>query len=261
MANIDRTPAGNFVWLELATTDQEAAKRFYGELFGWAAQDFPMGENAVYTMFSLNGRLTGATFTLSEPERAAGLPPHWQLYIAVDNADVTAQRAKELGASAVHAPFDVMSFGRMAVFQDPTGAFFSVWQARDHKGIGVWGENGALCWADLMTQDRDRATAFYGSLFGWEFTTGKGKDAGGYLHILNGQHGVGGMPPSGSVPPGVRPHWMAYVQCADCEGFTRKAADLGGRVLMPATRIEGQLTYSVIADPEGAVIALFTPGH
>lgn len=220
-----------------------------------------MGENAVYTMLSLNGRLTGATFTLSEPERAAGLGPHWQLYIAVDNADATAQRARELGASVVHAPFDVMTFGRMAVFQDPTGTFFSVWQARDHKGIGIWGENGALCWADLMTQNRERAMAFYKSLFGWEFTAGKDKDSGGYQHILNGEHGIGGMPPSGTVPASVPPHWLAYIQCADCEGSTRKATELGGRVLMPPMTIEGQLTFSVISDPQGAAIALFTPGH
>lgn len=161
MVNIEQTPAGKFVWLELATTDQTAAKRFYGSLFGWAAQDFPMGPNAVYTMLSLNGRLTGATFTLSEPERAAGVRPHWQLYVAVDNADAASRQAEELGASVVHAPFDVMTFGRMAVFQDPTGALFSVWQARDHRGIGIWGENGALCWADLVTGDRERAMAFY----------------------------------------------------------------------------------------------------
>ena len=260
MANIDQTPAGNFVWLELATSDQDAAKRFYGELFGWTAQDFPMGENAVYTMLSLNGRLTGATFTLSEPERAAGLAPHWQLYIAVDDADATAQRAKELGAAVVHAPFDVMTFGRMGVFQDPTGAFFSVWQARDHKGIGVYGENGALCWADLMTVDRDRAAAFYGSLFGWGFSVGKDKDPGGYLHIRNGEQHIGGIPPSGIMPPGVPPHWLAYIQCADCEAYTKKATELGGRVLMPPMTIEGQLRFSVVTDPQGAVFALFTHG-
>lgn len=246
--------------MELATSDQDAAKRFYGELFGWTAQEFPMGPDAVYTMFSLGGRLTGAMFTLGEPEQALGIPPHWQLYIGMDNADATARRAEELGATVVQAPFDVMSFGRMAVFQDPTGAYFSVWQARDHKGIGVYGENGALCWADLMTRDRERATDFYRGLFGWEFSVGKDKDPGGYLHIRNGEQFIGGMPPSETMPPGVPPHWMAYIQCADCESSTAKATELGGRVLMPPTIIEGQLRFSLVGDPQGAVFALFTHG-
>jgi predicted enzyme related to lactoylglutathione lyase len=261
MTKINGQAAGNFVWLELATPDQDAAKRFYGEIFGWTAQDFPMGPESAYTMFSLGGSLTGAAYTLSEPERAAGLRPHWQLYIAVEDADATAERAKGLGASVVHAPFDVMNFGRMAVFQDPTGAFFSVWQARDHKGIGVYGENGALCWADLMTRDRAKATEFYHGLFGWEFTAGKGKDAGGYLHIMNGDHGIGGLPDPQSLPQGVPPHWMAYIQSPDCKAQTAQAEQLGGRVLMPAMTIEGQLTFSVVTDPQGAVFALFTPGH
>lgn len=261
MPKINGQPAGNFVWLELATNDQQSAKQFYGELFGWTPQDFPMGPESSYTMFTLGESLTGAAFTLSEPERAAGVPPHWQLYIAVNDADAAAQRAKELGATVVDAPFDVMTFGRMAVFQDPTGAFFSVWQARDHKGVGVYGENGALCWADLQTRDREKAMAFYGGLFGWEFTEGKDKDPGGYLHIRNGEQYIGGLPAPRTLPPGVPPHWLAYIQSADCGAQTARAGELGGRVLVPPMTIEGQLTFSVVSDPQGAVFALFSPAH
>jgi uncharacterized protein len=259
MPIVDKHPAGNFAWMELATTDQAAAKHFYSTLFGWTAQDFPMGPDSAYTMFSLNGRQTGAAFTVSAAER--GIPPHWQLYIAVEDADAATARAAELGAQVVHAAFDVMTFGRMAVLQDPTGAFFSVWQARDHKGMGVWGENGAMCWADLQTRDRDRAVQFYGALFGWQFDPGKGKDAGGYLHIMNGSQGIGGMPEPRSLPPGVPPHWLAYILSPDCDAQTAQAQALGGRVLMPTMTIENQLRFSIVADPQGAVFALFTAGH
>jgi uncharacterized protein len=261
MPVIDKHPAGNFAWMELATTDQPAAKHFYTTLFGWTAQDFPMGENSVYTMFSLNGQQTGAAFTLSAAEAGTGIAPHWQLYIAVDDADDATTRASELGAKVVHPAFDVMTFGRMAVFQDPTGAFFSVWQARDHKGMGVWGENGAMCWADLQTRDRDRAVAFYGSLFGWDFDAGKGKDPGGYLHIKNGAQGIGGLPEPRTLPPGVPAHWLAYILSPDCEAQTAQAQSLGARVIVPVMTIENQLKFSVLADPQGAVFALFTPAH
>jgi uncharacterized protein len=261
MPVVDKHPAGNFSWMELATTDQTAAKHFYSALFGWAPQDFPYGPDAFYTMFSLNSRQAGAAFTLSSAERDAGIAPHWQLYIAVDDADAATARAAELGARVVHPALDVMTFGRMAVFQDPTGAFFSIWQARDHKGMGVWAENGALCWADLRTRDRERAVAFYSALFGWEFDPGKGKDSGGYLHIKNGSQGIGGLPDSNSMPPGVPPHWLPYILSPDCEAQTTRAQQLGGQVLVPATTIEGQLRFSVLADPQGAVFALFTPAH
>jgi uncharacterized protein len=259
MPIVDKHPAGNFAWMELATSDQPAAKHFYTNLFGWSAQDFPIGGGALYTMFSLDGRQTGAAFTMSSAERETGIAPHWQLYIAVDDADAATARATELGATVVHAAFDVMTFGRMAVFQDPTGAYFSVWQARDHAGMGVCDENGAMCWADLQTRDRDRATAFYSGLFGWEFDPGKGKDPGGYFHIRNGEQFIGGAPDPRNMPPGVPAHWLAYIRSADCQAQTARAEELGARVVVPAMTIENQLRFSVLADPQGAVFALFSP--
>jgi uncharacterized protein len=261
MPIVDKHPAGDFAWLELATSDQPAARHFYTTLFGWTAQDFPIGGGEFYTMFSLDGHQTGAAFTMSAAERETGIPPHWQLYIAVDDADAAAVRAAELGAKVVHRAFDVMTFGRMAVFQDPTGAFFSVWQARDHKGMGVWGEDGALCWADLQTRDREGAMAFYSGLFGWEFDPGKGKDPNGYLHIKNGEQYIGGMPEPRTLPPGVPPHWLAYILSPDCDAQTGRAQELGARLLVPAMTVENQLRFSVLADPQGAVFALFTPGR
>jgi predicted enzyme related to lactoylglutathione lyase len=261
MPTIHQHPAGNFAWMELATTDQPAAKHFYSSLFGWDANDFPMGPDSFYTMFALNGQQTGAAFTLSAAERETGIPPHWQLYIAVDDADAAARRSEELGGKTVHAAFDVMTFGRMAVFEDPTGAYFSVWQPRDHKGMGIYGENGALCWADLQTRDRDRAIGYYGGLFGWQFMPGKDKDADGYLHIKNGEQFIGGLPEPRTMPPDVPPHWLAYIHSPDCDAQTAKAAELGARVIVPPMLIEGQFKFSVLADPQGAVFALFTPAR
>jgi uncharacterized protein len=261
MPIVDKHPAGNFAWMELATTDQAAAKHFYSTLFGWTAQDFPIGAGAFYTMFSLNGRQTGAAFTMSAAEHESGISPHWQLYIAVDDADTATARAAELGAKVVHAAFDVMTFGHMAELQDPSGAYFSVWQARDHKGMGVWGENGSLCWADLQTRDRDRAITFYSGLFGWEFDPGRGKDSGSYLHIKNGEQFIGGMPEPRAMPPGVPSHWLAYIHSPDCDAQTAQAQELGASVLLPPVTIENQLRFSVLADTQGAVFALFTPVH
>ena len=57
---------GSFCWIELATTDGPGAKKFYGEIFGWEAQDNPMGPDMVYTMLKLNGKDVGALYQKGE---------------------------------------------------------------------------------------------------------------------------------------------------------------------------------------------------
>ena len=208
MTHIDKHPAGSFCWIELATTDQKAAKDFYSSLFGWSPQDSPVGPSEFYTIFKLEGRDAAAGYTLREDQRTHGVPPNWMIYITVDNADQAAAKAKQLGATMVMPPFDVMDLGRMAVIQDPTGAHFCVWQAAKNTGIGIAGVSGSLCWADLSTPDPKRAADFYSALFGWQIMADE-KDKSGYLHIKNGEHFIGGIPPAAHRPPGVVRHRLA----------------------------------------------------
>ncbi len=150
MAVIGKHAAGSFWWVELATTDQEAAKRFYQSLLGWQAHDSPMGPDDFYTMFQREGRLVGAAYTLRPAQRDQGVPPHWTLYICVASADEAVRRVGELGGAVLAPAFDVVDFGRMAVVRDPTGAIFSLWQPKKHAGLGLAGPH-TFCWADLIT--------------------------------------------------------------------------------------------------------------
>ena len=259
MANIDKLIPGSFCWMELATTDQSAAKQFYSSLFGWSTTDFPMGPAGDYTIFTLKGRDCAAAYTLMKDQLALGVPPHWGLYIAVTSADESAKRAIELGATVLAGPFDVMDKGRMSVVRDPTGAHFCLWQEITSKGIGIAGEDNTFCWADLNTPDRDAAKKFYSALLGWKFVTGEGKDASTYWHIMNGEHGIGGMPPAEFQQPGVPPHWMIYYLVADCNASFAKATSLGASACVPPMTIEGAGQMAVLADPQGAVFALFQP--
>src|SRR5689334_6534530 len=165
MAIVDKHPPGSFCWIELATTDQSAAKAFYTSLFGWSISEFPMGPGEVYTIFKLDGRDAAAACTLRPEQRAQGVPPNWLLYISVESADDAAARAVSLGGKVLAPPFDVMDVGRMAVIQDPTGAVFAIWQPKTHTGTGIAGVPGTLCWADLSTPDAARAQQFYAGLF------------------------------------------------------------------------------------------------
>ncbi len=261
MPNFDKHPAGNFVWFELSTSDQTAAKQFYSALFGWQAEDSSMGPDMTYTMFRLKGRDVAGAYTMKPEDRQLGIPPNWLIYVAVASADAAIASALEHGGSAMSPAIDIPNVGRMAVLQDPVGAVFAVFEPGNHKGVGIYGEPNAFCWADLQTPDRERTAPFYRSMFGWELLPGKDKDANGYLHIKNGEQFIGGLPEARNVPPSVMPHWLPYIQCTDCAAQTAKAEQLGARVIVPPTTVPEQLSYSVISDPQGAVFALFAPAH
>ncbi|HEV2382037.1 MAG TPA: VOC family protein [Terriglobia bacterium] len=261
MPNIDKHAVGSFCWIELGTTDQNAAKNFYGSLFGWHASDMPMGPDSAYTFFKLEGRDAAAGYTLMPEQRAAGVPPHWLPYILVESADESAQRAADSGGKVLKEPFDVMEAGRMAVLQDPAGAVFAVWQAKadSGSGIGIGGVDGTLCWADLSVPNRESVERFYSDLFGW--VVGKEDEAPehNYWHIKNGEEFIGGIPPATSRNPNSPPHWLAYFLVSDCDGSATKARELGAAVYLPPMTMENVGRMAVVADPQGAVFALFQP--
>src|SRR5260370_27355109 len=132
-----------------------------------------------------------------------GVPPHWMIYIAVDNVDTAVAKAEQSGGKILAPAFDVMDAGRMAVVQDPTGAGFCLWKAQKNTGIGIAQVAGTLCWADLSTPDVKRASDFYSGLFRWQIITDP-KDPSGYLPIKNAEHFIGGIPPQPIASPACR---------------------------------------------------------
>jgi predicted enzyme related to lactoylglutathione lyase len=244
---------GTFCWVDLATTDQAAAKAFYGGLFGWQAEDIPVGEGLSYSMMRLDAADVAAIAPQPPQQREAGVPPTWNSYVSVASADAAAERAKEAGATVHAPPFDVMDVGRMAVIQDPQGAFFMVWEPRRHFGAALVNAPGALCWNELATSDLDASAAFYRDLFGW--TTAPFEESPQpYLTIKNGDANNGGMR---ELTPGEpSPYWLVYFATDDLDAALSKAEDLGGTKLagpidIPMARI------ALVRDPQGAVFALY----
>jgi predicted enzyme related to lactoylglutathione lyase len=115
---------GAMTWNELATRDTEGAKSFYGEVFGWDAQESQMGSIA-YTTWKLDDREIAGMMPMVGDEWPAELPPHWMVYFAVADTDAVAEQATQLGGSVAVAPTD-LPVGRFAVLSDPQGAFFAV---------------------------------------------------------------------------------------------------------------------------------------
>lgn len=258
MAEATTPRASRFCWFELGTTDQEAAKKFYGALFGWTVNDFPLGPGMSYSMFQLGGRDVGAAYTLMPHQVQQGVPPHWGTYVSVASVDETVAKAKSLGAKVLAEPMDVFDKGRLAVLQDPTGAVISLWQAKDHKGAVAHGEVGAFCWSELSTRDGAAATRFYTELFNW--TTKVTNNTGfPYTHWQTDGQDIGGMIQMNEQWGDMPPHWMNYISVANCDEAAAKAASLGGKVCVPPMDIPGTGRFAVIQDPQGAgfsIIAL-----
>ncbi len=113
---------GAFSWCELMTTDPVAAKKFYTDLFGWDTEDMQM-EGMNYTVVKAGGQEIGGIMNI--PQEQQGSPPHWGIYVTVDDVDDTAKKAQDLGAAILVPPMDIPDVGRFFLFQDPQGAVIS----------------------------------------------------------------------------------------------------------------------------------------
>jgi len=246
---------GTFCWVELGTTDGEAAKKFYTQLFDWDFTDNPVGPSGVYTILKQNGKDVGALYQMPSEMTSNGVPPHWMSYISVANADESATKAKSLGATLMKEPFDVFTMGRMAVIQDPTGAMFTLWQLGTHPGAGIVNTPNSLCWNELATGDIAKAGDFYSGVFGWE----KNVQQMGpmtYTSFMNGQRPAAGMyepgPEMGEMPP----NWMVYFAVADADATLARALELGGKSCAPPMDVPGVGRMAVMTDPQGAAFAV-----
>jgi predicted enzyme related to lactoylglutathione lyase len=267
-------------WVDTSQPDPEAAAEFYGGLFGWNLEDvMPEGSEAKYLIGRLSGKDVAAVSSIPEraPEQAV-----WNTYVWIDSADETASKVREAGGQVMTEPFDVMDSGRMAVFADPEGAVFSVWQANQHKGAQLVNDHGTVTFNGLNTRDAEGAKKFYGAVFGWTtLALGGGAEMWtlpGYGDHLEGIHpgvrkqveDVGGPKGFEDVVASINPipddqpdtpaHWSVTFGVDDADAIAAKAKELGGKVIAPPMDLPW-VRMTVLADPAGAtfIASKFVP--
>jgi predicted enzyme related to lactoylglutathione lyase len=249
-------PHGTFSWVDLATTDAQAAKSFYSAVFGWQYDDRPVGEGAHYSLAKLEDSTVAAIFDIDPQLTARGVPPHWQSYITVDDVDEMVERARENGATTPCDPFDVMDAGRMGTVIDPTGAPVNFWQPKTSIGAERVNDPGCFGWNELGTRDLARARRFWSDVMGWTYQE---ENLGGspYLVIKNGERSNGGMHDiSGKVPDAIPAHWNVYFTVESIEKALAAQRRNAGNVIVPPTSI-GVGTICVVSDPQGATFTLY----
>jgi predicted enzyme related to lactoylglutathione lyase len=263
MERNDRYIPGVPCWVDTTQPDPDTGAAFYAELFGWELENtMPAGSPGKYYMARLRGEDVAAVS--SQPEGASA-PAAWNTYVRVEDADETAARVRASGGAVLTEPFDVGDSGRMAIFADPAGAAFCVWQAKEHRGAGIVNEAGSLNFNDLHTRDLEGAQAFYGAVFGWEIIHGSMWALPGYGDFLE-QRNPGmrkGMAEMGAperfeevvasvrLMPDAEPHWGVTFAVDDADAIAAKAAELGGTVVVPPFDAPW-VRMTILSDPQGA---------
>jgi predicted enzyme related to lactoylglutathione lyase len=243
-------------WVDLQTSDAAAAKAFYAAVFGWSYDDLPMEQGGTYSMATLDGDMVAAIAAQGPAMLEAGVPPMWNTYIAVDDADAATARAQAAGGQVAMGPFDIEGgAGRMSFVIDPSGAAAGLFQAGTHIGATRVNEPGAVIWNELTSSNLDAALPFYREVAGID---ARPMDMGGeqYTMLYVGDTEVGG-----ATPPhmdGVPNHWHVWFAVADVDAAAQAARDGGGSVLvepfdMPIGRC------ATIRDPQGAVFSVIKP--
>ncbi len=241
-------------WVDLSSTDPAAAREFYTKLFGWKAEPEKDPEAGGYAVARLGGKDIAG---IGGKQPGDSSPSAWAVYIGTREVDSLSKKVEAEGGKVIAPPFDVLDSGRMAVFQDPSGAFISAWQPKTMNGFEVQGKAGSFAWAELNSRGLDKAEPFYEKVFGWgEKKSPMGEGMGDYTEFkLHDESIVGALEMMPMVPKEVPSYWLVYFAADDVDKTHKQAVELGARELLPPQDYPGG-RYSIVSDPQGAAFGL-----
>lgn len=236
-------------WVDLSTTDTDAARAFYADLLGWQYRAEPTDQGGTYIMATKDDQVVAGMMQMLPAMQAQGAPSMWNTYVAVDDVDTVVGGVEAAGGQVMMPPTEVMEHGRMAMLVDPTGGVLGLWQARGHHGASLVNEPGAVCWNELQTPDPGKAATFFEAVLGWTSQSQDMGDGSVYTVFNVGDEGIAGamVPPQPEIPT----HWSVVFAVDDARAVATRAIELGGAVhAEPFDMFVGTLT--VLGDPTGA---------
>jgi uncharacterized protein len=244
------TRLGQPVWVDLSTSDPAAAQTFYATLLGW---DIEVNQDPQYGGYG-SARVDGkdvAGIGGAQP----GSPTAWSLYLLTDDAAALGERVAAAGGTVIVPAMSIGDVGRMAVFQDPAGAFISAWEPNTMAGFHT-GFSGAFGWAELNARGLERDLAFYGDLFGWGTKTSPMPDGTTYTEFqLEGESFAGAMEMNPGMPAEMPSYWLVYFTVDDVAATFSRALAAGGKEMLPPAPMPGG-QFAILQDPQGAAFGV-----
>lgn len=252
MAQAPSSVVNKAAWVDLSSSDAQASRDFYSKVFGWQVEVDPDPQYGGYALAKLGGKDVGGI----GPTQSPNAPTAWNLYIGTDDIDSLATKVQAAGGTVVAPPFDVGDQGRMAVFQDPAGAFISAWQGARMGGFQTEVSN-AYGWAELNARGVGKALPFYSKVFGWTTRTsdaGEGQPA--YTEFQHDGHSIAGVwEMNPMVPAQVPSYWQVYFHVDDVDTAYKKSIHAGGHEMVAPQDFPGG-RFAIVTDPQGASFGL-----
>jgi len=241
---------GKFVWHNLVTSDGEAARQFYGELFGW---EFDVRDDGRYSVITFRGRNLGGILDASKDGNAPKRG-HWLSAMSVASLDASLTAVEEAGGKQLEAPIDVSGVGRVVTVEDADGALLHLLFSDHGDPPDVEPPVHTWLWHELLANHADRALEFYESAFGYRAEPLKKNPSSEYRVLWS----------SGDARAGIlqnpfektRSAWIPYVRVDDPAALAERVTELGGSVVIAPRPDVRDGTLALVLDPSGAPLAL-----
>lgn len=251
-----KTEVDHVVWHDLLTHDATRAKHFYADLLGWKYQIehasnfvWKPGE-ADYPLILANGEAHGGFVELEEDISSC-----WIAYVRVEDVDTVTAKARSLGAATIREPFDIAGVGRSSVIRDPQGAVICPTRPTHHFPA----PRGTFLQDELITDDVESATRFYGEVFGWTFrNTDIDSDSGDIFLKRADDSDAARVVQQSSDKTGLAA-WVTYLATNDVDATIANAKGLGATVGQEATDMTSGQRKALLLDPTGAIFGLLAP--
>ncbi len=250
MANTTTAIANKPTWIDLETKDPAAARDFYSKVFGWNIEVNQDPQYGGYGLAKIGGQDAAGIGGTQSPDQ----PSAWSVYIGTDDIQKLSTKVEAAGGRVVVPAFDVGDQGRMAVYQDPSGAFISAWQATAMGGFQTQGPN-AFGWAELSARGLEKALPFYETVFGWALKRTDDPVQPYTEFLVDGESIAGALEMNPMVPAETPSYWMVYFNVDDVDRSFKKAIDAGAHEMLAPQDFPGG-RFAIVGDPQGAFFGL-----
>jgi predicted enzyme related to lactoylglutathione lyase len=241
---------GRFVWRDLMAKDVGAAKKFYGDLFGWRFEDTKRGGRPYVLARSGATPVAG----IVDINGVAEAGPQWISYMEVADVDKSVAQVRSDGGKIFIEPRDLPA-ARVAAVADPQGAPLGLAQLKRDVPDPATPTQNQFFWQEYLARDAAQALTFYKGLAGYDSSITEAR-LGVEYHVLSKTRARAGLFQLPATSVGVEPNWLPYVLINDPSALAARVAGLGGRVILPAAPERRNGSLVVIADPGGAPLAL-----